>query len=230
MPRRTLHRRAKGSVSDARTAAKYLITLPGKQLHEDPDGVPRITSPCLFGNDRPLELEIGCGSGEYLCSLARQCPGINFVGVEVRNKSLLEAIATAAWDALDNIVFVRTDVRLLYPRFVPDSLRAVYLHYPDPVTRPKFAKRRIFTQGFLDQMHAALTCNGRLSVITDLEPCFLEMLELAERDDRWQKTHDSRYLIGFEPETKSRFQRLWECHGLPTLRFEVVKHGRYRGS
>jgi len=223
MPRRTLHRRTKESAPDALTAAKYLRTMSGKRLHQDPSGLPRISSSGLFGNDRPLELEIGCGSGEYLCSLARHNPATNFVGLEVRTKSLHEAVATAALDALDNIIFVRVDVRQLGSRFVPGSLRAVYLHYPDPITRPKFEKRRIFTQRFLDQMHVALTDLGRLSVITDLESYLLEMLELAEHDDRWQKTHDERYLVGFEPETKSRFQRLWEKHGLPTLRFELVK-------
>jgi tRNA (guanine-N7-)-methyltransferase len=230
MPRRTLHRRSNVSAPDARTAAKYLIRLSAKRLYQGPDGLPRITSPCLFGNDRPLELEVGCGSGEFLCSLARQDRETNFVGVEVRNMALNEAVAAAARDALDNIVFVRADVRMLYPLLVADSLRAVYLHYPDPIMRPKFEKRRVFTERFLDEMSAALTEAGRLSVITDLEPYFMEMLELAERDERWAKTHEARYLVGFEPETKSRFQRLWEGHGLPTLRFELTKRASPSGT
>lgn len=230
MPRRKLYRRSNAAPPDARTAAQYLIDLPGKRIIHEPDGLPTVSSPGLFGNHRPLELEVGCGSGEFLCSLARQDRATNFVGVDVRSKALHAAVAAAASDALDNIVFVRADFRQLYPLLVAGSLRAVYLHYPDPATRPKFRKRRIFTERFLDEMSVALTATGRLSVITDLEASFMEMLELAERDDRWAKTHEERYLVGFEPETKSRFQRLWEGHGLPTLRFELVKRaGRAHG-
>jgi hypothetical protein len=33
--------------------------------------------------------------------------------------------------------------------------------------------------------------------------------------------HADRYLVGFEPRVKSRYQRIWEGHGIPTLRFEL---------
>jgi tRNA (guanine-N7-)-methyltransferase len=77
-------------------------------------------------------------------------------------------------------------------------------------------------------MHAATTPEGRISVMTDHEGSFSEMPELAESDERWQKAHAERYLVGFETESRSRFQRIWEEHGLPTLRFELVKSGTGR--
>jgi hypothetical protein len=59
--------------------------------------------------------------------------------------------------------------------------------------------------------------------MTDHQESFAEMLELAERNERWEKNHAQRYLVGFETENRSRFQRIWEKHGLLTLRFELVK-------
>jgi hypothetical protein len=59
----------------------------------------------------------------------------------------------------------------------------------------------------------------------DHEKSFAEMLEVAESDERWEKNHAQRYLVGFAAESRSRFQRIWEGHGLPTLRFELVKRG-----
>ena len=113
--------------------------------------------------------------------------------------------------------------RLIYPMLAPSALGFVYLHFPGPNAHPKFRKRRIFSRRFLDEMHAATTPDGRISVMTDHEGCFMEMLELAESDERWEKTHAERYLVGFEAESPSRFQRIWENHGLPTLRFELAK-------
>ena len=77
-----------------------------------------------------MELEIGCGSGEFLCSLARRDRQTNFVGVEVKRKSIYEAVARASSAALENVVFLRADFRLLYPLLAPGSLDAVYLHFP----------------------------------------------------------------------------------------------------
>lgn len=222
MPRRKIYRE-RVATPDSDAIATYLLVMPRRELHAHPENLPRITSGALFGNERPIELEIGCGSGEFLCSLARKNPESNFVGVDIRRKSLHAAIARASTMALDNIRFVAADARLLHPLLRADSLRAVYLHFPDPITRRRFHNRRLFTESFLDSMHTAMTAMGRLSVMTDHPGYFEEMLRLVERDNRWDKTHQERFLEGFEVEAKSRFQRIWEGHGLTTLRFEVMK-------
>jgi tRNA (guanine-N7-)-methyltransferase len=224
MPRRSLDRK-KAPALDERTAARYLLELPGDRLYREPLAFPRISSASLFRNERPMELEIGCGNGEFLCSLARRDHETNFVGVEVKRKSVLEAVARASSADLDNIIFLRANFRLLYPLLTPGSLGAVYLHFPDPNTRARFRKHRIFSDRFLREMHTATTSDGRISVMTDHEGSFTEMLRLAEGDERWEKNHAQRYLVGFETENRSRFQRIWEGHGLPTLRFELVKRG-----
>jgi tRNA (guanine-N7-)-methyltransferase len=64
---------------------------------------------------------------------------------------------------------------------------------------------------------------GGLSLISDHSALFEELLAVVEADSRFQIIHPERYLLGFEPEVKSRFQRVWERHGLPILRLEVRK-------
>jgi tRNA G46 methylase TrmB len=91
---------------------------------------------------------------------------------------------------------------------------------------PKFRKRRIFSERFLDHAWRALVPGGRLSVMTDHREFFFEMLAIAERDERWRRMHQQRYLVGFEPRVKSRYQRIWEGHGIPTLRFELGRSRR----
>ncbi len=138
-------------------------------------------------------------------------------------RSLHRAIEIATRDQLENVRFIRTDFKLIDPILPDASLQAVYLHYPDPNLRPKLQKRRIFNDAFLDQMHRALVSGGRISVVTDHPDYFLEMLEIAERDPRFQKTHAPRYLTRYDPPVKSRYQHIWEGHHLPTLRFEIRK-------
>ena len=143
MPRRNLDRK-KVPAPDERTVARHLLELPGDRLYRELLAFPRVSSASLFGDEKPMELEIGCGSGEFLCSLARRDRQTNLVGVEVKRKIIYEAVARASSAALENVVFLRADFRLLYPLLAPRSLDAVYLHFPDPNVRPKFRKHRVF--------------------------------------------------------------------------------------
>jgi tRNA (guanine-N7-)-methyltransferase len=223
MPRRLLSRQFRLRPLDDCEIARYLRTYDAKGLYHHPETYPRLCSPLLFGNAAPLELEVGCGTAEFLCSLASQEPEVNFVGVDIALRPLHKAIAGASSLQLANVRFVHGDFARMYPLLEPASLRQVYIHFPDPNTRAKFHRRKLVTPAFLDAIHRALVPGGGLSLMTDHAGLFEELLSVVEADGRFQRAHAERYLIGFEPETKSRFQRIWERHGLPILRLEVRK-------
>jgi len=208
---------------DPRAIERYLRFFSSKELFWNPAMFPPIDSPHLFSDHLPLQLEIGCGTADFLCALALENPGTNFVGVDVSSKPLFKAIRTAEAHALPNIKFIKGDFKRMYPLLTADALQAVYLHFPDPHMRQRFRKRRVVSPGFLDEINRALAPGGRLSITTDHHEFFMEMLALIEQDVRFAKTHAERYLIGFEAPAKSQFQRIWERHGLPTLRVELQK-------
>jgi tRNA (guanine-N7-)-methyltransferase len=223
MSRRSLMRGAAYQRPDPRAAQQYLRCFKNEDLFWRPDTFPPLDSRNLFDNDLPLHLEIGCGTAEFLCALALDDPYANFVGVDVAAKPLFKAVRNAAAHRLPNIVFVKADIALLYPLLVDGSLQAIYLHFPDPHMKARFRKRRVLSEAFLNHAYRALASGGLLSVMTDHQAFFMEMLALLEQDGRFAKMHAERYLVGFEPAAKSYFQRLWESHGLPTLRVELQK-------
>jgi tRNA (guanine-N7-)-methyltransferase len=223
MSRRTLRRGARFQPPDPRSIERYLRFFSSKELFCNPDRFPLIDSPHLFGDQLPLQLEIGCGTADFLCALAREHPRTNFVGVDISSKPLFKAIRRAEAHALRNITFIKGDFRQMYPLLAADAIEAVYLHFPDPHMRQRFHKRRVISPGFLDAISRALVPGGRLSIATDHHAFLLEMLALIEQDVRFAKTHAERYLIGLEASAKSQFQRIWERHGLPTLRIELQK-------
>lgn len=54
----------------------------------------------IFGNDRPIRVEIGMGKGKFLLAMAGQNPDVNFVGIEMYSSVLLRAVeklGKAAW-------------------------------------------------------------------------------------------------------------------------------------
>ena len=223
MSRRTFLRRLHTQPLDDALLQRYLLNYHPRGLYEHPEMFPRLCSRSLFENTAPLELEVGCGSAEFLCALAAKEPAVNFVGVDLARKPLEKAVENAASLALENLRLIYGNFAQMYALLEPRSLRRVYVHFPDPNIRPKFRQRRIISPPFLDAMHKALVPGGTLSVMTDHEAFFLEMLALLEADCRFEKAHAERYLVGFEPAVKSRFQRIWEGHGLPILRCELRK-------
>jgi tRNA (guanine-N7-)-methyltransferase len=223
MSRRSLLRGAAYRPPEPEAARQYLRGFNSKELFTHPEAFPRLDSQHLFGNDRPLQLEIGCGTAEFLCALALDNPQANFVGVDVMAKPLFKAVRNAAELALPNIKFIKGDIALLCPLLPDDALEAIYIHFPDPHMRNRFRKRRVLSAAFLDQADRALAAGGLLSFMTDHREFFMETLALLEDDRRFTKTHFERYLVGFDTSAKSYFQQLWEGHGLPTLRVELRK-------
>lgn len=223
MSRRRVLRYLKTKEPEQTARQRYLMQYPSGTLYRHPEHFPPLTSPALFGDTRPLELEIGCGSGEYLCLQACQNPGHNFVGIDKSRKAIYRAVQAAAEAGLSNIRLIEADVHLMYLLLRPSSLQAVYLHFPEPYERPQLRRRRIFSALFLDHMAVALRTGGLLSVVSDHEEFFMEMLSIIEQDERFAKQHAERYLRGFDAGVKSRFQHIWEGHGVVPLRFVVCK-------
>ena len=66
----------------------------------------------IFGNDRPVYLEIGMGKGRFLTNMAKEHPLVNFVGIERYSSVLLRALEkydTEEYKDLQNIRFLCMD-------------------------------------------------------------------------------------------------------------------------
>jgi len=219
MVRRKFLRYTRAEHLDEEGIQRYIRFLPPDELYHHLERFPRLDAISLFGNECPLEMEIGCGSAEPLCALARAHPERAYVGIDISGPSIHKAAENAAKLNLENILFLNADMHLLYPLLAPQAVQAVYLHFPDPHAKYGYKKRRIFGKHFLDAMAYTLPVGGILSVMTDHQELFLDMLTVLEADARFAKAHPERYLLNFEDGVKSHFQRIWEQHGERVFRF-----------
>ena len=55
-------------------------------LLEVPDPPAPLDWRAVFGNDHPVEVEIGFGKGLFLLTASQACPGTNFLGIEIMRK------------------------------------------------------------------------------------------------------------------------------------------------
>ncbi len=130
----------------------------------------------VFGNDHPLNLEIGIGGGEFILTLAQRFPRENFVGIDIAGHFLRKAAKKAMREGIGNIRFLTTDAKgLLYETVPHESLQAVYVNFPDPWPKRGHEKRRHFDEKFVRLVEDRLAPEGYLYLATDVE----EYAELA---------------------------------------------------
>src|SRR5262249_39127591 len=65
----------------------------------------------VFGNDQPVELEIGFGKGAFLLAAGDTFPERNFLGVEISRKYQLFTATRLAKRGLRNVRLVKADAR-----------------------------------------------------------------------------------------------------------------------
>jgi tRNA (guanine-N7-)-methyltransferase len=188
--------------------APYLLELP------DPPAP--IEWSAVFGNDHPVELEVGFGKGLFLITSAQAYPGTNYVGVEIDRALQLYVATRAAKRTLRNIRLVRADARLFVRTCVPlASLRAIHVYFPDPWWKKRHKKRRVFTEEFAAACAQALEPGGRLHIATDVEEYFGVMTQLVAAHTLLRPlpppAHGMDYLTNFERKARLAGQPVWRA-------------------
>ena len=114
----------------------------------------------LFGDDRPLHLEIGFGAGEHLAGQAAMHPQAGFIGCEPFLNGVVGALGHVRDGGLDNVRLHMGDALDVLDRLPDASLTRVYLLHPDPWPKARHAKRRFMNPGPLDAVAAKLKPGG----------------------------------------------------------------------
>lgn len=105
-----------------------------------------------FGREAPLHLEIGSGNGFFLTGMARQNPGWNWVGVEIRYKRVVLCARKLVKAGVPNARIVRYHGAFLDDLVPEGTLDGVYLNHPDPWPRERHEKNRIISRWFLEDL------------------------------------------------------------------------------
>jgi tRNA (guanine-N7-)-methyltransferase len=162
-----------GSLSHRRHVCSRLIP------HSQYSLTNRLDLEQIFGHKAPLQVDLGCGDGSFLCALAQRLPDKNFLGIERLSGRVQSSARKAA--GLDNVRLLQVEsfyaVRYLLPA---ESVETFYLLFPDPWPKRRHHRRRIITPDFLISVHAALEQNGVIYVATDHLDYFRKIKETAE--------------------------------------------------
>ena len=190
-----------------RMAQQALVDTLLPQIAVPEDGP--VTAERLFGNDRPLHMEIGFGGGEHLAYRADLLPDHGFIGAEPFINGVAQALTHVRDGALGNVRLHAGDALDVLRRVPDGSLTMLYLLHPDPWPKNKHAKRRMMNDGPVRLFADKLKPGGEFRFGTD-HAIYLRHALMVMR----------RFADVFEWQVESR--QSWETRpsGWPETRYE----------
>lgn len=124
-----------------------------------------------FTKPQPVVMEIGYGMGEATWQIAKNNPGINYLGVEVHMPGVGKLMARIEEFDLTNVKLIERDVFEVFHYMIADgALDGVHLYFPDPWPKKRHFKRRIVNQRFIAEVATKLKPGGFLHIATDWVP------------------------------------------------------------
>jgi tRNA (guanine-N7-)-methyltransferase len=218
---RRLYGRRQGHALRAGQAALVEELLPRLAVPEDGP----LDARRLFGDDRPMQLEIGFGAGEHLAAQAEAAPGIGFIGCEPFLNGVVGALGHVRDRDLGNVRLHMGDALEIVERLPDASLDRVYLLHPDPWPKTRHAKRRMMNHGPLDLIATKLKPGGEFRLGTD-DPtyCRWSMMVMDQRRDfAWQAREPRDFLTRPDDWPETRYERKARRQGHEVWYFRYLK-------
>lgn len=121
----------------------------------------------LFGNDKPVYLEVGSGKGQFGCTFAKENPDKNILCVERNRNVLILAIDSARAMGLNNIRFLCGTAEYLPSYITEKSVEEIYLNFSCPFPKHKHIAHRLTNPRFLEIFKSILKPDGVICQKTD---------------------------------------------------------------
>ena len=179
------------------------------------DHILRVTDPCQpleFDLSRPLEIEVGCGKGQFLTRRAAEHPDCEFLGIERMLERVRLFDGKCKRGHLDNAHVLRLAALYTFHYLLPEHhARKVYVFFPDPWPKKKHHSHRLFGPLFRAALWKRLEVGGKLEFATDHQEYFEEVCAGFAEDPRFVRTFPMA-----RPKTVwTEFETMFREQGLP---------------
>lgn len=178
----------------------------------------------IFGNSHPVQMEIGCGKGQFIAELAVRNPEMNFIAVEKVRNVIVGACEKAKMAGLDNVRFICGAAEYL-PKFIPEkSIDRIYLNFSCPYPKARYAKHRLTHRRFLKLYSAMLKDGGEIHQKTDNMHFFeFSVEEFSAAGYELKNLSLDLHHSDFEGNIVTEYEKRFSDLGQPIYRLEARK-------
>lgn len=139
----------------------------------------------LFNNNNPIYIEIGMGKGQFITTLAKLNPNINYIGIERYTSVLLRAVQKVEEEDIPNLKFICFDAADILDIFACHEVDRIYLNFSDPWPKDRHSKRRLTSSNFLNRYNSILNKEGHIEFKTDNKDLFDFSVEEINNHPLW---------------------------------------------
>ena len=148
--------------------AQKLVAEHPEAILNEPDPDKKINWEERFDDfSKPLAIEIGSGKGQFITTLAKEHPEMNFIGVELQTTAAGMILRTKLEEKIDNLQLMCADAANIAMYLPENSVDIVYLNFSDPWPKKRHAKRRLTSNIFLDKYSKIFKNNYIIEMKTD---------------------------------------------------------------
>ena len=173
----------------------------GITLQDNPERHP-VDPGAIFGDARPIWLEVGFGGGEHMVHMAARYPEIGIIGCEPFINGVAMLLGKIRAAGVENVSVHPGDARDLMDVFPENSIDRAFLNYPDPWPKARHHRRRFVTPEHLIPLARVMKPGAEFRVATDIADYVRQTLEevppagfelIHEGPEAWDDWLSTRY-------------------------------------
>ena len=126
----------------------------------------------IYINDNPVDLEIGCGKGGFVCGMATRHPERNYLAVELLDNIIVMAVENCVNHGLSNVRFFNCGAEYLPKYICNKSISNLYLNFSPPFPGDRYENRRLTNSRLVGFYKDFLTIDGVIHLKTDNKDFF----------------------------------------------------------
>ncbi|OYX44770.1 MAG: tRNA (guanosine(46)-N7)-methyltransferase TrmB [Rhodobacterales bacterium 32-67-9] len=173
----------------------------GVTREENPERA-RVDPTGIFGDARPVWLEVGFGGGEHLVHMAARYPEVGILGCEPYINGVAMLLGKIRAAGVTNLAVHPGDARDLMEVLPDASVAKAFLNYPDPWPKRRHHRRRFVTEEHLVPLARVMAAGAEFRVATDI-PDYVRQTRIGvpkagfalvvEGGDPWEDWLSTRY-------------------------------------
>jgi tRNA (guanine-N7-)-methyltransferase len=178
-----------------------------------------------FDKEQPIYIEIGSGMGQFITTMAKNNPDINFVAIEREKNVMVKILDKVLEQELNNIKLICNDACELTDFFTANEVTRIFLNFSDPWPKRRHTKRRLTYATFLNLYKIILIEDGEIHFKTDNRGLFAYSLEsMTQFGMYFTKINLNLHQEDHENNIETEYERKFSDKGSRIYRMEAKFH------
>ena len=160
----------------------------------------------VFENPKlPLHLDIGCASGDFLFELSLKNKNWNYIGIEIREKLVLNANLKMKSRENKNLYFSFGNANNIFNqsnnKSIINFITSISFNFPDPWFKKKHHKRRVIQPKLINLLSNSMKKGSLIFIKTDVRDLFDHMELTISESIKFKKlaNQDVQFYESFNP-------------------------------